>query len=90
MTNDYQKKYLKLKRLHNSINKAVKRLEEDNLNLKQQNDILVAEKKQWVIEKVMQEQIVQNSLNQSNDKNNNMLVQIEELKAELKRLKEGK
>ena len=74
-----------LKKRLDVANKEILRLQTENTALIRANDVLISEKKQWELQKTVQEQIIQNSLNQSNAKNNEMLRQIEYLDAELRK-----
>lgn len=78
------KDYNALKRLHDATNSAVKKLEEKNADLRAKIMILEAEKKQWEIEKINQQTIIQQSLNQSNADSQRYREEIEELKERLK------
>ena len=77
-----------LKKRLGIANQEVERLSAENNALKNMNEVMSAEKVQWMQQKAMQEQIIQQSLGQSNEKNNSMLRQIEELNAEIRRLRE--
>ena len=77
-----------LKKRLDVANKEILRLTKENESLIHMNDVLIAEKNQWMQQKAMQEQIIQQSLAQSNEKNNSMLQQIQDLNGEINRLKQ--
>lgn len=79
--------YDALKRRLDAANGEISRLLKENDSVKKMNEVLAAEKTQWVQQKAMQEQVIQSSLNQSNEKNNSMLQQIQSLNDEINRLK---
>lgn len=53
-----------LKRL-DSLNEAIVIIQEDNKRLQKLNDVLIAEKKQWILQRPMQEQIIAQQLQSS-------------------------
>lgn len=65
MTND--KEYKALKRLHDSTNEAMRKLEVENAELKKKLIILETEKVQWLQQKVIQDQIIARKLNDSDN-----------------------
>ena len=66
---------------------AVRALEKENAELKQKCLVMEAQKKQWELEKITQQQIIQQSLNSSNTTNNRYLEEINQLRDEINRLK---
>lgn len=70
------------KKLYNSLKKRTSQLERQNKELLRMNDILVAEKKQWLQQKELQDQIISQHLaTQGND------TVVEQLQNEIRRLK---
>ena len=67
--------------------KTMEKLQQDKDMLTQQNQILVAEKNQWQQQKVMQEQIIQNHLSNSDGSVKALEGEIVDLRAEIKVLK---
>lgn len=65
MTND--KDYKALKRLYDSTNEAIRRLEVENTELGKKLIILEAEKKQWLQQKIIQDQVIARTLRNSDD-----------------------
>ena len=86
-TEELQKAYDSLKRVHDSMNVAFASMEQELTRVKMQNEVLSTEKKQWEMEKAQQQMIIQNSISQSNTMSNQYLEENIRLKAELKRLK---
>lgn len=82
-----QKNYDSLRRLHNSMVSSFEQLEKENLVLKNAIAILEAEKKQWEMSKILQQQIIQRTINISNATNNSYLEENNRLKEELRALK---
>jgi hypothetical protein len=73
--------------LYESMCEAVRALEKENAELKQKCLVMEAQKKQWELEKITQQQIIQQSLNSSNTTNNRYLEEINQLRDEINRLK---
>ncbi len=73
-------------KLYESVVKNIKQMEETIRSLVTENEILKAEKKQWSIEKINQQSVIQQELSRMNLINNKYLEEIQELK---KRLKDG-
>lgn len=66
---------------------SFEQLEKENLVLKNAIAILEAEKKQWEMSKILQQQIIQRTINISNATNNSYLEENNRLKEELRALK---
>jgi len=79
-----EKKYQKL---YESLSYAVEHLESENTFLKGQIDLLQAEKKQWQLDKAIQQDIIQRTLNTSNATNNQYLEENKALKEEINKLR---
>jgi hypothetical protein len=75
--------------LYESLKIANEQLQKRNELLEHQNNILVMEKKQWEQEKVVQQQVIQQTLNTANANNNQILEENRRLKDELQRLQNG-
>lgn len=84
---ELEKAYNSLKRVHDAMNTAYLSMEREIETIKMQNAILTAEKKQWEVEKVQQQMIIQQTLTSSNEVSNKYLEENKQLKEELKRLK---
>ena len=82
MEENYKKLY---EAMCESCEDLVKRVKE----LEQFNAILQAEKKQWELEKIFQQNIIQQALNRSNSTNNEYLEENKRLKEEIKRIRDG-
>ena len=80
----------KWEQLYESLKSRVTQLESDNRMLMGQVELLQAEKKQWEIEKISQQKIIQTALANSNSVSNAYLEEIKELRVKLEALKESK
>lgn len=85
---DLDRDFNNLKNIHNSTNEAVMALERENLRLRNLNELLSSERKQWEQDKIFQQQIIQQALTSSNFTNNSYLEENQRLKEEIKLLKE--
>lgn len=84
--NKLQNDYDALKRLHDATNLRVTQLESENKSLVQINKILVAEKKQWEQQKVLQEQVIAQQLGNSDGVVRLLQDEIQELRDRIKGL----
>jgi septal ring factor EnvC (AmiA/AmiB activator) len=75
-----------LKRLHDSANKTIKRLEVENTVLKKKLEALEAQKNQWETDRSFQQMVIQRVLDEANESNNRYRQEIEDLR---KRMKNG-
>lgn len=90
MENDIEYKIqeiISLNRLLESAKKANEQLSRENIQLRNINSILEAEKKQWEQSKELQNVIIQQSLNNSNQTNQSQAEELQRLKDELRILK---
>jgi len=87
-TNDELKQYRKLRKIHDSTNKAVKQLQKENERLKATVQMLLYEKKQWDESKVNQNNIIQKTLDLNNTQMQNLHQEIDQLRKENTRLRE--
>jgi len=85
---DYQKEIKSLNDLLESAKMANDKFTIENARLSNANNILEAEKNQWTQAKTMQEQIIAQSINQSNSQLNIYLEQIQDLKTQIRGYKE--
>ena len=85
---DYQKEIKSLNDLLESAKMANDKFTIENARLSKANNILEAEKNQWTQAKTMQEQIIAQSINQSNSQLNIYLEQIQDLKTQIRGYKE--
>lgn len=67
-----------------SLRQAVKDLERETATLKGVNTFLTNEKAQWSTQKALQERIIQEALNRSNEQNQKYQKEIHRLKQQLK------
>lgn len=77
------------RRLYESLKMAHQRLEMEILERNSKIVLLEAEKKQWVIEKLVQQGIIQDALNKANALSNKYLEENAQLREEVKRLRDG-
>lgn len=80
--NELQKNFDALKRIHDSTNRAVEALDKELVELRRINGILEAEKKQWEIERSVQQNIFQQTLDKVNAQNNVYLEELTRLRDE--------
>jgi|GEM_PF-6164909 len=79
----------KFQKLYAGATSRITQLEGQLNNAKQIIIMLEAEKKQWLIEKAIQQSIVQQALNTSNAASNAVLIENSLLKEEIRRLTDG-
>lgn len=79
--------YIALRRLHDSTNETVQRLEAENAELKAVVELLEAQKLQWQQERIVQGQVIQDTLAKINATNSKYLMEIERLRRVLKEAK---
>lgn len=77
-----------LKKRCESLSEGITYLEKKLVVAEQVIAVLEAEKKQWQAEKVMQQQIIQQAINQVNATSNGYLEENRRLKEELKRYRD--
>lgn len=70
-----------------SLRQAVKDLERETATLKGVNTFLTNEKAQWSTQKALQERIIQEALNRSNEQNQKYQKEIHRIKQQLKEQK---
>lgn len=80
---------IKWKLLYDSLSPQVGILEARLKEVLAENNVLKAEKKHWLIEKAIQQQIIQEALNRANVLSNQYLEANQKLQEELLRLKNG-
>lgn len=76
----------KYQKLYESLKEGVSALERQIADQNQQIALLQAEKNHWQMEKVMQQQIIQQALANSNSTNNSYLEEIGRLREQVKAL----
>src|SRR5512135_1401110 len=76
---------IKYQKLYESLKDGVAAMEKQIAELKQQVTVLQAEKNQWQLEKVVQQQIIQKALANSNETSNTYLEENKRLKEALGR-----
>lgn len=77
------KKEVDYKSLYNSLASAVEGMSNENKRLAEMNDILVAEKKQWEGQKVIQEQVISQQLGNSDGVVGKLQDEIRSIKSQL-------
>ena len=75
------------KRLYESANETIIKLQKEITKLENENMILKMKDTQWGVEKNLQSNIIQQTIENANFKNNQYLEQISELKEEIRALK---
>ena len=85
-----QNAYDSLKRLHDTTNSVIKRLENDNFSLRQQIEILSAGNRQHNKSQINQNNIIQKTLDAKNAEIEQLNLRIQELKNKNRALKNGK
>jgi hypothetical protein len=77
------------KRRYDSLLEAYKEMEGRLKEVQALNGVLEAEKKQWVLEKLNQQLVIQNALQRANAVSNGYLEENRQLKEEIERLRGG-
>jgi len=77
-------KFNKLRKIHNSTNEAVERLETENRELLRQNNLLEAKNEQLVKQLTIRERITNKSLNRVNEQSDKYLREINRLREVIK------
>jgi uncharacterized phage infection (PIP) family protein YhgE len=76
----------KYRRLYESTKAAAAQLELQVAGLKALNKVLEAEKRQWQADKIRQQEIIREVINEANSRSNQYLEENRQLKEELRKL----